>query len=226
MKYALPLAGLVALGLLSAPAIAATPTGTTTTTGSGMSMTTTTSPDTAAVEQMTANWPDKVKEAIRMTMQKYGPPSEVGMMEVMWHNEDMSNDRMSPFKHIHIFKTEVPHNFPIVHTDFMKQVINYDIPEDRVDELAAFDGSVTFNRTKGELAAMCDKEENNILALNVANDVLMGKRTAEEARAFFAETVAAAQSNGALPDYMQKLQFDLPTASTADPDTEAKMVNR
>lgn len=239
MKNPLPI--LAALAVIATPVLAATPeTSTTTGTGatinSGATMnagtitdtgatTTTIAPDAATVEQMTANWPEKVREAIRVTMQKYGPPSEIGMLEAMWHNADMSNSRMAPFKHIHIHKMETPHNFPVVHTDFMKQVVNYEIPEDRADELAMFDGSVTFNRTKGELAAMCDKEEHNILALNVAHDVLTGKRTAEDARTFFAQTIAASKT-GEMPEIMQKLQFDAAAMNTADADIEAKVVNR
>lgn len=37
-------------------------------------------------------------------------------------------------------------------------------------------------RTRGELAARCDKEEMNYLALNLANDIATGKVDVDEAR--------------------------------------------
>jgi hypothetical protein len=173
-------------------------------------------PDQASIESMTADWPSKVKEAIGKTMQKYGPPDEVGTTMVMWHNPQGS------FKHIHIHKEEVPHNFPMPHTDFVKEVIDYQVPVDKADEITAYDGSVTFNRTKGTMAAMCDKEEMNFLALNLAHDIATGKRTVSDARQFYGKT-AMAFMKGEKSNYTQGLLFNVATSGTADPDQKLDM---
>ncbi len=47
---------------------------------------------------------------------------------------------------------------------------------DKYEDLAMFDGSVIVERTKDEISARCDKEEMNLLALNLANDVAAGKK--------------------------------------------------
>jgi hypothetical protein len=172
-------------------------------------------PDQAAVERMTADWPDKVKEAISKTMQKYGPPDEVGMMAVMWHNPK------GPFKRIYIYKEETKHNFPMPHTDFVKGTIDYRVPIDKADDIIAYDGSVSFHRTKGEMAAMCDKEEMNFLALNLAHDVATGKRDVEDARQFYGKT-AMAFMNGETSEYTKGLQFDT-AKGAADPDQKLDM---
>jgi len=51
---------------------------------------------------------------------------------------------------------EIPHDFPKPHMDMLLQSIDYPVPPDKFDELAAYDGSVIAERTKGELAARCD----------------------------------------------------------------------
>ncbi|MEX2153654.1 MAG: hypothetical protein WD825_09970 [Gemmatimonadaceae bacterium] len=58
----------------------------------------------------------------------------------------------------------MPHSFPKPHTDLLEQFIDYRVPVDKYDELAAYDGSVIVERTKGEISARCDKEAMNFLA--------------------------------------------------------------
>lgn len=40
------------------------------------------------------------------------------------------------------------------------------------DKIALYDGSVYPDRTKGEVSAVCDKEEMNILSLNLFHEIL------------------------------------------------------
>jgi hypothetical protein len=87
---------------------------------------------------------------------------------VVWHNN-------GPWKKTVITKMESKHDFAKTHPDCMKQYISYKVPLDMYDELAHYDGSVTVDRTQGTLAARCDKEENNFLALNLAHDIITKK---------------------------------------------------
>ncbi len=64
----------------------------------------------------------------------------------------------------------------------MDPCFSYKVILDKYNDLAQFDGSVTVDRTQGTLAARCDKQENNFLALNQAHDVITGKKTVEEER--------------------------------------------
>jgi hypothetical protein len=108
------------------------------------------------------------------------------------------------------------------HQDVLEQVINYRVPPDKFDELARYDGSVIVERTKGTMSARCDKEEMNYLALNLAHDIVIGKRNVEDARAFYAKTAKAFKSGEKHP-YTQRLQFRADRSGTADPDKPVGM---
>jgi len=60
----------------------------------------------------------------------------------------------------------------------------------------------------------------NLLAINLANDIVTGKRSVEEARQFYAET-AMAFKNGQSDPYVEGFQFEVPQQGTADPDQPA-----
>jgi hypothetical protein len=40
------------------------------------------------------------------------------------------------------------HSFPVEHTDMMQTTIMYNVPEDKMDDLGMFDGSVTLTGHK------------------------------------------------------------------------------
>lgn len=183
------------------------------TNGSQMS---TGSVDKASVDKMISSWPDKPKEAAMKFMAKNGPPAEATDDMLMWKET-------GPWKRTIIYKKEIPHQFPAPHTDFLQQTINYRVPPDKFSELAKFDGSVIVERTKGEMSARCDMEELNMLAINLANDIVTGKRSVSDARDFYAKT-AMAFKQGKMDPYVSKLQFQPPSneMATADPDKPAK----
>ncbi len=165
------------------------------------------------MEQQLQGWPESSKKAAMTTTEKYGPPDEMTNNMLVW------NDK-APWKQIVISRQEVPHAFPVQHPDVMEQVIEYRVPPDKFDELAMYDGSVVVERTKGTMSARCDKEEANFLALNLAHDIVTGKRTVQQARDFYAKTVMASMK-GEKPPYMQKLQFQPSRGNTMDPDKGA-----
>lgn len=163
-----------------------------------------------SAEQAMADWKQKPKETAQKLIAKYGQPDEVTSRRLVWHNNGQ-------WKRTEIMNDDVQHDFPVPHTDFLKQTIDFRVPSDKFDELAMFDGSITAERTRGELSNRCDKEENNILGLNVAQDIIKGTRSVEEAREFLSETMMTAMQ-GENPPNMQKLQFSVAKAGTADPD--------
>ncbi len=59
------------------------------------------------------------------------------------------------------------------------------------DDLAMYDGSVVLERTSGEISARCDKEGANFLALNLAHDIVTGKRSVQDARKMYGEQAIA-----------------------------------
>jgi hypothetical protein len=169
--------------------------------------------ESMSAESTIASWPDMPKQAAMKLIAKYGQPDGVTPTQLIWRGK-------GPWKETVLYREEIPHQFPASHTDFLEQSIDYKVPPDKFDELAQYDGSVIVERTKGTLAARCDKEELNMLALNLANDIITGKRSVEDARDFYAKT-AMAFKNGEKPPYTQKLQFNVASGRAGDPDRPA-----
>jgi hypothetical protein len=155
------------------------------------------------------SWPEESKKAAKKTIEKYGEPHEFTESMLIWNNNGI-------WKRTIVYKEEVDHHFPKPHKDVLEQFVNLKVPVDKFDELAKYDGSVIVERTKGEISARCDMEEMNILALNLANDIISGEKNVEEARKFYAET-AMAVMKGEKPEYTQKLKFST-DKNSADPD--------
>ncbi len=169
-----------------------------------------------SADSMIANWPAKPQEVARKVIAKYGQPNEATAHMLVWHNN-------GPWRHTVVYRDVVQHDFPMPHPDLLEQFIDYRVPVAKFSDLAAYDGSVIVERTKGVISARCDKEEMNFLALNLANDIVTGKRSVKDARKFYAET-AMAFMKGQMSPYTQGLQFQVPRGNTADPDQPAQMM--
>lgn len=166
-------------------------------------------PSVEQVEAMVAEWPETPRKAATTMIEKYGAPDGVTSDMIVWNDN-------GPWKQTIVYSEPIQHDFPIPHEDVLEQFILYDVPADMFDELARFDGSVIVERTKGVISARCDKEGANLLALNLANDIVNGDKTVEEARREYGETIKA-KMNGESPKYMAELQFEIPK-DTGDAD--------
>lgn len=163
-----------------------------------------------ALESTTANWPESSRAAINALNSKYGAPTSITEDMVVWNTS-------APFKQSVVFKEEINHMFPIEHKDVLMQTIDYRVPLDKVSQLSKFDGSLLVDRTKGELSARNDKEEMNILAFNLADKIVRGKMTVEQARREYSKN-AEAFAAGTTSDMLTALSFKT-EGNTSDPDT-------
>jgi len=162
--------------------------------------------DRGKVDKIIAGWPERPRLGAQLMLHKYGAPQEATEEELIWRDQ-------SPYKRITVTRAEHHHDFPKPHMDFLEHTIDYRVPPDRAAALSEYDGSCTFDRTRGELKARCDLEGHNILTLNLAHDIVTGKMTAEEARRSFGEIVTN-DLKGKYPEYTTALQFT-PEASGA-----------
>ncbi|MCY7397846.1 MAG: hypothetical protein LH466_03270 [Sphingomonas bacterium] len=168
------------------------------------------------MQSMMANWPASSRMAAADMMKKYGPPQEVTATMLKWRNN-------GPWKYTIISNYETPHRFPMPHPDVMEQAIDYRVPAAMFDDLAAYDGSVTVDRTQGHLAARCDKEGANFLAINLAHDVVTRRKGVPAARAYYSRAMTTFKKTGRMDPYMQRLQFTPPRGQTADADVALRM---
>ncbi|MDQ3047846.1 MAG: hypothetical protein M3R27_09890 [Bacteroidota bacterium] len=163
-----------------------------------------------------AGWSDASKMAVMMMKKQYGEPAEKSETMMMWKNTGQ-------WKRTVVYAKEVKHDFPMPHTDVMEQCIDYKVPQEKFSDLSKYDGSVVCNRTNGEISARCDKEGANFLAINLANDIITGKKDVKSARDFYA-TAVKDMINGGKPAYMEKLQFDVAKGNTADADKPSSII--
>lgn len=169
----------------------------------------------ADIDQFTQGWPQDHIQAVKTLTAKYGQPNSGSSMAIVWVNPGQ-------YKRIIVHKDEAQHLFPMEHKDFVESVIAMKVPQDKVDDLVKFDGSLAYNRTKGELSATCDKEENNLVALNLAHDIVTDAKSVDEARDFLTKTAQQVQ-NGEKADYASSLQFR-PDLNAADPDRPGRVL--
>ena len=162
------------------------------------------------VDRIIEEWPAICKNAAEQTIRTYGLPNEAAPSRLTWFNNGI-------WKRTVVTRDEIVHNFPQPHTDMVENFINYQVPVERISEIAKFDGSVIVERTKGEVSARCDMEAANILALNMMHEIAVGRLTAEQAKEKYSEQTAAYVMNRPAP-FAEKLQFTLPTEKTVDYD--------
>ena len=159
---------------------------------------------------MVAKWSMDAQKAAKGMMKIHGAPDEATPTMLVWHNS-------GPWKRIIASNTTTPHNFPGPHPDSVEQFVSYKVPENKYDEIARFDGSVNIDRTRGEMSARCDAETHNVLALNLAHDIITGKRSVEGARAFYTRVVMIEKTTMKLHPYALRLNFS-PQMGANDPD--------
>ena len=140
----------------------------------------------------------------------YGQPDEATAMHLLWKGP-------MPFVSTVLSAKATPHNFPMPHKDVLEQCVEYPVGNaiGKYDDLGAFDGSVTVKRTEGLLCARCDDPAMNMLALNLAHDIITGKKSYRDARTYYVKAAALAKA-GKVPKYTAQLSFA--PEPGADPD--------
>lgn len=159
--------------------------------------------------QIIESWPDESQDAAQLVIDKYGEPDEATDSFLVWH-------RVGPWKRIVASQAFFEHRFPAPHFDSVESVLNYRVPIEYVTPLADYDGSVVVERTAGEVSARCHDEEANNLALNLMHDIVTGRKSVDDARAYYAKEFLDARRKKPTP-YMEKLRFE-PNGETTDPD--------
>jgi len=132
-------------------------------------------PDPAGIADTIKDWSKASQAAAQEILRAYGPPAEATTTMLIWQNN-------GPWVRSIVHKTPVDHDFLIKHQDALEQVVQYRVPLNFFEPIATFDGSVVPNRTRGELAVDGDREATNILALNLADDIVQGREIADQAR--------------------------------------------
>lgn len=172
----------------------------------------------AWVQKNLEGWPKITLAVATDLVTKYGQPNASNARELTWYNN-------GPWKRTVLYKEELQHNFPYPHKDILEQTVNYRVPLEKIADLVKYDGSLVVDRTRGELTIHCNNEESNTLILNIADDIVKGDRSVEQALAYHAQVIRGVQI-GEPQTYPYKLRFKAPQpgADTADADEEAPLL--
>jgi hypothetical protein len=177
---------------------------------------------TAAAHEWAArnlkDWPVERQVLAAHLVTRYGDPQEITARSLTWYDN-------GAWKRTILYKDGDLHRFPLPHRDVLWQTINYKVPLNKVVALLTYDGSILVDRTRGELTAHCDSEEANTLILNIANTLVTGENTVEQAMAYHAQVVEGMRIHEP-EEYPQKLLFKAPktNAMTADQAEEAELL--
>ena len=165
-----------------------------------------------------AGWPETTRRIGAQLMTKYGAPAEVTPRQVTWINTGQ-------WARTTLYKEGATHNFASPHRNVLEQAVLYKVPVDKLVALAQFNRSLVVDLARGELVTSADSEEINFLSVNVADDVIKGQRTAEEARIYFAQLVRAKMIKEPEKE-LQKLKFTPAKSAkeTADADEVAPLI--
>jgi hypothetical protein len=147
----------------------------------------------ADAHELAMDWLPEVKLKANLLIDKYGPPSEMTDFRLQW-------DHAGPWKSV------VIQDFP---QSPLQEVVTYHVPQDKLAALQKFSHGPLVYADDDELVARGDSEELNRLSLNLANDIVAGRRTPQEADRFYRRTVALAAAGKSSP-YMDRLLFPAP----------------
>ncbi len=166
--------------------------------------------------ELISDWPQASQDAALTLLQKYGPADEATPSHMTWK-------RRGPFKRITVHAEAVLHRFPRDHYDVVEHVVDARVKPESLSSIAQFHGSVSAQRTPGELSARCHSEESNTLALNVAHEIAEGKRSSEEGRRFYVRALKSLSDELSTPHpYTQSLRFSPAPDAAADPDENVR----
>lgn len=152
-----------------------------------------------SIDHVVSNWPWASAKIAKDMTARYGLPHEATDSMLIWHYND-------PWLKTIVWRDGVHHGFPRSHLDLVEQTLAYRVPMDKVQLLAEYNGSITVNRTKGELIVCCANEAMSLLTMNLAHEIIIGHTTPQQARIRHKEMVAALRLMWPEP-YTQALQF-------------------
>lgn len=152
-----------------------------------------------SAKEVIREWPKDQREVAQQVVDKYGEPDEMTPTVLLWYDN-------GPWLKTVVENKATKHVFPMPHTDIVEQFVGYEVPPEKLDELAEFDGSVAVKRTEGLFSARCHDEAANFLALNLAHDIIEDKLTVNEAREKYVQSLKDFRMKKPTP-YMEGLKF-------------------
>lgn len=157
-----------------------------------------------SAEETIAGWPTLAQRAALLTIERYGRPHEVGEDALSWRGS-------GPWLRTTVHRRARTRRAFRRDADFLENTVRYDVPRRLRDELARFEPGLSWNAARGELSSRGVSEELNILALNLADEIVKGVRGVDEALAV-RERILRFSASGKASPYLTGLRFVSPAS--------------
>lgn len=151
-------------------------------------------------EKLIDRWPSRSRTAAQITMARYGMPDEVGEDAMVWRAN-------GPWKRTTVHRRAWLRYVFGAEPDCVENTVAYEVPARSLEDLARFDDRVSADPARAELSSRAGSEAVNYLTLNLADEIVNGKRTVAEAKAFRARIMRLADSGKSSP-YLAGLLFE------------------
>ncbi len=141
-------------------------------------------------------------------IEEYGPPDSIEPGRMAWY-------KRSPWQKIVVWNSRDYYRPVSDDIDCVEQTIPYAVPADKRAALESFSPRLRVSGDGSEISVRGSEEPLNLLALNLAHEIVRGLRTPEEARRFYERTWDLSRA-GKSSAYMQELFFlSLPARATS-----------
>jgi hypothetical protein len=161
-------------------------------------------------QAVATDWCTYSEAAAMRLIKEFGPPDKIEPNRLTWRDK-------GPWKKISIwdnaqcsamigFKTLDYDHSPTVGPDIMEQTLFYTVPRDKRKELAEFSDKLAVSRDGKKLSVRGNSEALDFLALNLADQIVRGSRSPEDARSFYGRICQLSQAGKSSP-YTQGLLF-------------------
>lgn len=152
-----------------------------------------------SAEKAINGWPERAKLAARATIEAYGQPDEAGADALVWRNN-------GPWKRTVVYRRAWPRAQSGEDKNYLENTVAYRLRASRAEDAVRFDSKVDADPKFKELSSRSESEAMNFLTLNLAHEVVVGRRSPEDARRFGARIARLAASGKSSP-YLEKLLF-------------------
>jgi hypothetical protein len=148
-------------------------------------------------ESLILAWPTFSYRLARLMISKYGQPAEARDYRLVWRGG-------GPWKRTVVYRTPPAGRTFRRNKGRLEQSVAYKVPADKVAALARFDKDIEAG--EDGLVVRSDSESENFLAMNLADEVIKGTRTPEDA-ASFRSNLSRLRASGKSSAYLDGLMF-------------------
>jgi hypothetical protein len=149
-----------------------------------------------------ADGPDWSNRSLDLMIEKYGRPDRVDTTRVVW-------EKKGPWTRIVVWDDMGARQLDMSADNNLEEIVAYLVPEEKRRAVEGFSRRLKVSADGAQLSSRSVSEGRNFLGLNLADEIIRGVKTPDEAKVFEAATLQLADAGKSSP-YMTGLLFQAP----------------